>query len=128
MILYCINHNERVGLGDWLLTKEAMKSYGNAKECKGFLYLSELSSYISELHLFFKSHKNCDVVINNEKGQQLWPEDIAEKEMSNNDRGIRNCSSKSGVSIPDTAKLLNNLNAKRFIKPIIEKLDLIHRR
>jgi len=119
MFFYCEKHNEQLEFE--ILTHESLLRYGHQlidwdDGCGPVDYIGNLRERISELDNFLKTHTDCGIVVNNEKGQQMWPENRAEKEKSDADKGlpskVRTTFTSKG-NMPSTKKLTTLLKSRR---------------
>ena len=79
--LYCRTHDEAISLDTHLFTKETWGRYLEAE----YHWLRGFREYIFDLNEFCEKHcrnDQCQVAIINEHGEELWPENIASKEIS----------------------------------------------
>ncbi len=75
MKYYCPIHDERFGPDAFMLMEDCLEYYYE----DGRPYFEELQVYIHDLNHFIYSHRDCNLVVNDRHGRQLYPENIAKK-------------------------------------------------
>jgi len=89
MYLFCPKCNETLEYGGSVFSQEAIQDkesfwltragWEHWRLGKGLSYLTILRDETSRLNDFLQRHKDCPLVINNERGEQLWPKNLEEQ-------------------------------------------------
>ena len=88
-----------------------------------YWYFHYLLSELEALKDFITEHIECGIIVNNEKGKQVWPENIAEKEKSDVEKGLpRKVMIRDAPIPPLTEKLMMLLDNGRCYDKMVKAI------